>query len=166
MIDLFGGISAFAGYSNSFQPQQGVLSSGANPDALEATTVEAGLKGTFFGGKLQATASVYETKRKNLLKADPNDPTFTVVSPIGDVRVKGVEFEISGQLTQDLEVQGGFALMESEITKTTDPGDARPRVLQRAERPGRPARALRHQSLAAQRAEPRRRGGLRRESRR
>jgi iron complex outermembrane receptor protein len=36
------------------------------------------------------------------------------------VRVRGVEFEATGKLTDDLDLQGGFAFMQSEITETTD----------------------------------------------
>lgn len=120
VVDVLKNVSLFAGYSNSFQPQQGILPGGGNPDALEATAFEAGIKASFFGDRLQTTLSVYETERTNLLELDPTDPTFTFVIPLGTVKVRGVEFEITGQVTEDLDIYGGFALMESEITDTLD----------------------------------------------
>jgi iron complex outermembrane receptor protein len=118
VFDVLKNVSLFAGYSNSFQPQEGILSGGGSADALEATAFEAGIKASFFDNRLQTTLSVYETERENLLESDPNDPTFTFVIPLGTVKVRGIEFEVTGQLTEDLDIYGGFALMESEITDT------------------------------------------------
>ncbi|WP_038168170.1 TonB-dependent receptor [Verrucomicrobium sp. BvORR106] len=121
VVDVLSNVSLFAGYSNSFQPQSGLLSNGSFPDALEATSFEAGLKGSFFNNRLQASLSVYETERKNLLESDPTDPTFTFVVPLGTVRVRGLEYEMTGKITEDLDIQGGIAFMDSEITETLDP---------------------------------------------
>jgi iron complex outermembrane recepter protein len=120
VVDIVKNISLFAGYSNSFQPQSGFLAGGGSPDALEATSFEAGIKAAFFDDRLQTTLSVYEVERKNLLEGDPNDPTFTFVIPLGTVKVRGMEFEVTGKITEDLDIRGGFALMESEITETLD----------------------------------------------
>ena len=119
--DLTKQVSLFAGYTKSYQPQNGLFANGDHPDALEAEAVEAGIKASFLDGRLQTTLSAYQTKRKNILEADPNDPTFTFVIPIGDVKVRGLEFEMTGEITRDLSVQGGFALMDTEITETLDP---------------------------------------------
>lgn len=120
VFDVVKNVSLFAGYSNSFQPQQGTLLGGGSPDALEATAFEAGIKASFFGDRLQTTVSVYEIERTNILEFDPTDPTFTFVAPLGTVKVRGLEFEVSGQISEDLDIYGGFALMESEITDTLD----------------------------------------------
>lgn len=121
VVDLTKQVSLFAGYSKSYQPQDGLFANGGHPDALEAKAVEAGIKGSFLDNRLQTTLSVYETKRKNLLESDPNDPTFTFVVPVGSVKVRGLEFEMTGEITRDLSIQGGFAFMDTEITDTLDP---------------------------------------------
>jgi iron complex outermembrane receptor protein len=120
VVDLTKNVSLFAGYSNSFQPQSGILPDGSGPDALEATAWEAGVKANFLSNRLQTTLSVYDTVRKNLLEADPNDSTGTFVIPLGTVEVRGIEFEATGKLTDDLDLQGGLALMDTEITDTLD----------------------------------------------
>jgi iron complex outermembrane recepter protein len=120
VVDITKQWSVFAGYSNSFQPQEGVLSGGGFPDALEATSFEFGVKASLLDDRLHATLSVFETERKNLLESDPNDPTFTFVVPIGTVKVRGIELEVAGDITDDLNIYGGFALLESEITDTLD----------------------------------------------
>lgn len=118
VVDLTKNFSLYGGYSNSFQPQSGILSDGGSPDALEATAWEAGIKGSFLNDRLQTTLSVYDTERKNLLETDPRDPDFLI--PLGTVDVRGVEFEVTGKVTEDLDVQGGFAFMDTEIKDTED----------------------------------------------
>jgi len=113
-------VSLFAGVSNSFQPQSGLLPDGDSPDALEATSVEFGVKANFCDDRLLTTLSFYDTQRENMLEADPTDPNGVFVIPLGTVKVRGVEFEATGKLTEDLDVQGGFALMDSEISDTMD----------------------------------------------
>ncbi|MGC4014766.1 MAG: TonB-dependent receptor [Luteolibacter sp.] len=120
VVDLNKNFSLFAGWSDSFLPQSGVLASGKDPEALEAQAVEFGVKSSFMDDRLQSTLSFYQTKRKNLLEADPNDPTFTYVIPIGTVTVRGAEWSVNGKLTDDLNIQGGLAFMDTEITDTED----------------------------------------------
>jgi len=121
VIDLCKNVSLFAGYSRSFQPQSGLLEGGENAPALAAASIEMGIKASFFHDTLQSTLSFYQTTQKNLLEADPKDLTNTFLIPIGTVRIRGVEWETTGRLTRDLDVQGGFSCMASEITETQDP---------------------------------------------
>ncbi len=121
VVDITDNVSLFAGASTSFQPQTGQLASGESPDPLEATSIEGGIKANFCDNRLQSTLSVYRTKRENMLEADPNDPNGLFSIPIGTVTISGVEFEVTGKLTDDLDVMGGFAFMDSEISDTLDP---------------------------------------------
>ncbi len=79
--------------------------------------MEGGIKGT----RLQATLSLYELTQKNILQSDPGDPTGRSVIPLGEARVKGIEFEATGSITRGLDVAVGFTLMDSETIKTDDP---------------------------------------------
>jgi iron complex outermembrane receptor protein len=121
VFDISKQLSLFFGYSNAFTPQNGVLAGGGAPDPLEATSYEGGIKGSFFGGRLQTTLSVFELTQNNILAADLSDPTGRAVIPLGEARVKGVELEATGTITNDLEVALGLALMDSETIATDDP---------------------------------------------
>lgn len=118
--DITNNISLFAGFSDSFQPQDGLYASGAHAEAMEATSFEGGVKASFLDNRLQSTLSIYQIKRENMLETDPNDPTFTFVVPVGTVNVRGIEWETTGLITNDLTVQGGFSVMDSEVTDTLD----------------------------------------------
>jgi iron complex outermembrane receptor protein len=118
--DITKNISLFAGFSDSFQPQEGVYANGDHAEALEATSFEGGVKASFLDNRLQSTLSIYQIKRENMLETDPNDPTFTFVVPVGTVNVRGIEWETTGLITDDLTVQGGLSVMDSEITDTLD----------------------------------------------
>ena len=120
VFDLTKELSLFFAYSNAFVPQSGLVAGGGAPDALEGTSYEGGIKGSFFEGRLQATLSLFELTRKNILATDPSDPTGRTVVPLGEARVKGIEFEATGAITRDLDVSFGFALMDSETIQTDD----------------------------------------------
>ncbi|MEK7948944.1 TonB-dependent siderophore receptor [Luteolibacter soli] len=121
VVDITDNVSLFAGVSNSFQPQTGQLASGESPDPLEATSIEGGIKANFCDNRLQTTLSIYQTERKNMLELDPTDPNEVFVIPLGTVTISGVEFEATGKLTDELDIMGGFAFMDSEISDTLDP---------------------------------------------
>ena len=46
---------------------------------------------------------------------DPTDPSFAIAG--GEVVNKGLEVEVTGKLTRNIRVTGGYALIDSEITK-------------------------------------------------
>jgi len=121
VFDVTKQVSLFAGYSRSYLPQSGILEGGGHADALEGSSFEGGIKASFLEDRVHATLSVFDIERKNLLEADPHDATGTLVIPVGTVRVPGVEFEVTGQVSRDLEVLAGFTYMNSDISDTLDP---------------------------------------------
>jgi iron complex outermembrane receptor protein len=80
-----------------------------------------GIKASFLQDRFYTSLSFYETTRKNQLEADPNDPTFTFEIPVGTVRIRGIEWEVTGRLTRDLDVPGGLSFMASEISDPESP---------------------------------------------
>lgn len=120
VFDVTKQVSLFFNYANAYVPQTGRLLGGGAPEPLEASSYEGGIKGTFFDGRLQTTLSVYELTQNNILAANVADPTGISVINLGEARVRGLEFEANGSVTQDLDVYFGFAWMESEIVETLD----------------------------------------------
>ncbi len=86
---------------------------------------EAGVKVSLFNAKALWTNSIYQITQDNISACD-KDPsltqeqidncTFNVL--FGSARIRGIESEIQGAITPNLQVSGGFALMQSRITKT------------------------------------------------
>ncbi len=78
----------------------------------ENTSYEAGVKWQLFGRGLLATAAVFRTEKTNARVTDALGGT----SSIGDQEVNGVELSLSGQITPDWFVFGGYTHLESELT--------------------------------------------------
>ena len=78
----------------------------------ENTSYEAGVKWQLFGRGLLATAAVFRTEKSNARVTDALGGT----SSIGDQEVNGVELSLSGQITPDWFVFGGYTHLDSELT--------------------------------------------------
>lgn len=117
-------ISLYASWSEGFEPQavasQDPLAGG--PFApITGEQVEAGVKLALMRGKLQANASVYQIKRRNMLQADPNGDSSDGVddlAPIGEVTSKGFELEVTADLTPDWVLTANYAYNDARITAT------------------------------------------------
>jgi iron complex outermembrane receptor protein len=114
------GVAPYAAYSTSFQPVFGLslTSSGGTP--YKPTTGEgweAGVKYQPLGSRLLLTASVFEITEQNVLVTDPGNVFFSV--QVGEVRVRGYEFEARGNITRELAIVGGISHIEPIVTKST-----------------------------------------------
>ncbi|HTN13639.1 MAG TPA: TonB-dependent receptor [Sphingomonadaceae bacterium] len=122
-------VSLYASWSEGFEPQavesQDALAGG--PFApIAGEQVEAGVKLALMDGKLQASAAVYQIKRRNMLQADPDGVSSDGVddlAPIGEVTSKGFEIELTADLTPDWVLTANYAYNDARITATV-PGQS------------------------------------------
>lgn len=117
-------LSLYASYSQTFAPRAG--------DQLNGLTVtNAALRPEKFinqeiGAKfdvtpaLSLTAAVYKLQREDMAIADPNAPTSTIL--VDGQETKGVEFGISGNITDKWSMFGGVAFQDGEITEQQGAG--------------------------------------------
>jgi iron complex outermembrane receptor protein len=112
------GLSPYVNYSTSFVPVSGT---GVNGNPFKPTTGEGkeiGIKFKPVGTNVMFTAALFDIIQKNVLTADPTNIFFSVQT--GEVRSRGYEFEVRGNLTRELELVGGFSHIEPEVTKSND----------------------------------------------
>jgi catecholate siderophore receptor len=116
--------SIYLSYATSQQPPGGsnfALSTAANNannpnlDPTEGSNLELGTKWDLRGGALAITAALYDSESKNELTPDPVDPTQFV--QLGKREVKGIELGIVGKLSDNWEISGGFAKMNTEVER-------------------------------------------------
>lgn len=121
-------LSAYATWLKGFQPQSNsdlmpVIGNYEPPVAafkpLESSLLEAGLKGEFFGGRLKATASVFQIEQKNIVMRDPQDPDQWVQR--GSDRSRGLELELAGYLSPELQISAAYGYIDAIITHDSDP---------------------------------------------
>jgi iron complex outermembrane receptor protein len=118
-------ISAYVQFADSFEPQSVSAQSplaGGPFDPTEGEMVEAGLKWQLGGGRVQGTAAMYEIRRSNILQADPRgdvgrDGVNDLIA-FGEVGSKGVEFDLSADITDNWVAMVSYAYNDTRITRS------------------------------------------------
>lgn len=94
-------------------------SGSAEPEITDS--YELGTKWRFNNDKLLATAAVFRIDKKDVMESVwGGDYSATGTANTGGNRVDGIEFGLSGYLTDKLSVQGGITFMKSKITKSSN----------------------------------------------
>jgi len=120
VFDLDQWHSLYASYSKVFKPQTNVDAAGDVIDPREGEQYEVGVKGSYFGGALNARLSLFQLTDENRAARDQNNLTGTYYLSIGEARIRGGEIEVSGNPLPGWELIGGYTYMDTDIIK----GDA------------------------------------------
>ncbi len=115
--------SVYALFDQSFIPQNGLLRGNKLPDPQTGNNYEAGVKRSWFNGRLQSTLSVYRIYKNGLLVSDPDttgnsDHRYSL--QLGQAMTEGIELDIRGTITPGLNAIVNYAYTNSEITKDID----------------------------------------------
>ncbi|MDB5686252.1 MAG: hypothetical protein JWR77_841, partial [Rhizorhabdus sp.] len=117
------GLSPFISYSESFEPQSGSTYLGVPFDPVTGRQYEAGLKYQPAGTNAIFTVSAYDLRRQKVPVGDPAAGTGGIPSnaqiQIGEVRVRGAEFEGRGEVVPGFDVVIAAAHTDAIITKGT-----------------------------------------------
>ncbi|MFI0474129.1 TonB-dependent siderophore receptor [Halomonas sp. HMF6819] len=106
--------SLYASYTNIFTPQTRQTVSGDTVEPIEGDSYEAGVKGEWFGGRLNASAAYFRTRQENSAVLDGANLT-----PDGNQAYRagtgnetdGVDLEIAGAITPNWNVYGGYTYL-------------------------------------------------------
>lgn len=116
--------SAYASWTSVFQPQNNQAASGALLDPVTGRNLELGVKGEYAEGRLQASAALFQINQKNLpLQLPQSQCAPTVAScyaQTGEVRSRGVEFEVAGAATPSLQLMAGYTYNQARHIKDSD----------------------------------------------
>ena len=136
VYDLNDTYSVYASYTDIFQPQQKRDINGKYLDPILGKSMEAGIKGEFFGGRLNASAAVFKIKQDNLAQSTGE---YVIGATLQETAYrasegatsKGVEFELSGELVPDWNVTAGFTKFTATDANGADVNSIYPRELLR-----------------------------------
>ncbi|WP_454689231.1 TonB-dependent siderophore receptor [Achromobacter aloeverae] len=125
VYDLNDTFSVYGSYSQIFQPQQAYDSGGNLLDPIRGDDYEAGIKGEFFGGRLNTALSLFQITNKGKAMDDasspnpclPNYPTGYCKVDGGKTRSRGWELEVSGELTPDWQIMAGYTNTRTKYLK-------------------------------------------------
>jgi catecholate siderophore receptor len=87
---------------------------GAKPELTR--NIEVGTKWNVMGGKLLATAAVFDITKSDVMEGANYDTAGTFNT--GKNRVRGIEFGLSGNITDKLSAQAGVAFMDAEVLES------------------------------------------------
>lgn len=119
-------LATYAVYDEVFLANPGTDWQGKNFAPQEGVSLEWGIKKDWFGGRWNTTASVYQITRNNVLTADLEHPDpvtgqFIYSRQNGQHQTRGVEFDLRGELLENLELILNYAYTDARITKDANP---------------------------------------------
>ena len=126
IYDITDIISAYASYTEIFQPQEARNANNELIGPIEGSNMEVGVKGDFFNEALSASFAIYEVEEDNLAVADPNNteplPGTTLFPSIGvkGAKSKGYEIELNGKPTEQLNIFLSYTHNDAEDADGTD----------------------------------------------
>lgn len=126
--------SAYASYTDIFQPQLERDRFGNYLDPIEGSNYEAGLKGEFFDGKLNAAVAVFQIRQDNLAQPDgshmvPGHPLEQAYYAARGATSRGYEFDVSGQLAPGWNLSFGWSQFRAQDADDQDINTNMPRKL-------------------------------------
>lgn len=117
IYDLTDTVAVYANTARSFKPNTGASREGTGFKPEKGKSYEVGVKWQALDQQLSVDAAIYQIDKRNVLANDPVDSVFKVAA--GEVRSRGFDLNIAGNLTPEWRVTGGYAFVDAEVTKDT-----------------------------------------------
>ncbi|KQN25859.1 ligand-gated channel [Sphingomonas sp. Leaf33] len=105
-------LTLYAAYGEGFRANIGTDVAGTIFAPETSKNLEAGVKLTAFGGRLNGTVAVFQLDKANVLASDANNPGFSVA--IGQARSRGIELDLAGRLPGDIDALLSYAYIDAE----------------------------------------------------
>ena len=115
IYDLTDTVAVYADAARSFKPNTGASREGGGFAPEKGKSYEMGIKWEALDRQLSVDAAIYQIEKKNVLTTDPVDNTFSVAA--GQVRSRGFDLNVAGNLTPEWRVIGGYAYVDAEVTR-------------------------------------------------
>lgn len=117
LYDLTDTVAVYANTARSFKPNSGAPAgaTGRGFDPEKGKSYELGVKWEALDRQLSVDAAIYHIVKENVLTRDPADPNYSVAA--GQVRSRGLDINIAGNITPEWRVIGGYAYVDAEVTK-------------------------------------------------
>ncbi|MEG9132796.1 TonB-dependent receptor, partial [Acinetobacter baumannii] len=90
-------LSLYGNAAKSFKPNTGASRNGEGFDPEEGTAYELGFKWQALDNMLSIDSAIFYANKENVLTLDPVDSAYKVAA--GEVRSRGIELNIAGQIT-------------------------------------------------------------------
>ncbi|GAB2473910.1 ferric-rhodotorulic acid/ferric-coprogen receptor FhuE [Comamonas humi] len=137
VYDVSKQLSLYGSYTDIFQPQNARDITGSYIEPIKGKSFEAGVKGEFLDGRVNAAAAVFHIKQKNLAVATTETIPGLGGLPETAYRVSdgatsnGFELELAGELARGWNVSAGYTQFRLKDVNGTDVNSLYPRKLLR-----------------------------------
>lgn len=117
-------LSVYGSYLENFGQSGGRSGPGGAQTILPSESAqqwEVGVKTELFDKRLTATLAFYDLLKKNISVANP-DPALAALgyrTAIGEVRSRGIELDVSGEILPGWKVIGGYSYIDAAVSKDT-----------------------------------------------
>ena len=137
VYDISENFSTYVSYTDIFQPQNRRDFAGAILDPIVGKSSEAGVKGEFFDGRLNASFAVFKITQDNLAQevdmvdrdgSGPLAPEAYYRAAKG-AKTDGFEFEVSGELARGWNATAGYSQFNGKEANGTEINTVYPRKL-------------------------------------
>lgn len=115
LYDLTDTVAVYANTARSFKPNTGASRQGDGFDPEKGKSYELGMKWEALERQLSVDAAIYHIVKENVLTRDPADPNYSLAA--GEVRSRGLDLNVAGNITPEWRVIGGYAYVDAEVTK-------------------------------------------------
>ncbi|KQP22932.1 TonB-dependent siderophore receptor [Pseudorhodoferax sp. Leaf267] len=105
----------YANTGRSFRPNTGSNAAAQGFDPETGRSLELGAKWESADRRMGATAALFDIRKRNVTTADPANPGFSIAT--GEVRSRGLELDLAGQLTTHWRVNASLVLNDVEILR-------------------------------------------------
>ncbi|MCK9801105.1 TonB-dependent siderophore receptor [Pseudomonas sp. MAFF 302030] len=112
-------VALYADAARSFKPNSGADRTGNGFKPEEGKSYEVGVKWEALERQLSVDAAIYQIDKQNVLTNDPTDPNGVFKVAAGEVRSRGLDINVAGNLTPEWRMIGGYAYVDAEVTKDT-----------------------------------------------
>jgi len=126
VLDVSPQVSVYASYTDIFVPQSDQDYTGQTLDPRKGWQTEAGVKGEFFDGRLNASLAVFRIRDQNRAITDPDHigcggtPTGLCSRAAGLVQSQGWEAEVSGSPLPGWDIAAGYTYTNAKFLRDSD----------------------------------------------
>ena len=118
-------VSFYGSYTESFKPNSTIAPLSGSTAVLDGSVAPEEAKSWELGAKLDlpgrvtGNVALFDIKKRNVLIANSEGPV-TIYSAAGEVRSRGLEVDVSGQLSDRWSMIGSYAYTDAEVTEDPD----------------------------------------------
>ncbi|MGY3172935.1 iron complex outermembrane receptor protein [Pseudomonas sp. TE12234] len=118
-------LSFYGSYTESFKPNSTIAPLSGSSTVLDGSVAPEEAKSWEIGAKLDmpgritGNIALFDIKKRNVLVANSEGPV-TIYSAAGEVRSRGLELDLSGQLSDRWSMIGSYAYTDAEVTEDPD----------------------------------------------